>query len=171
MFHGRWKIPFIDASIDAGLFAHKKATTGVHGAGSDYLALSDQEGLVVSKVVWIDAAAGGVGDNNRTVTLDWTALDLSSVTSVKAKLAILQLEMRADTIGAGVASQVGLRKNGTNPSYYPTLKIEAAGIVTGSRIYTLKIVGLDSGQVMQYRIEVGTGWQVDTTISVLGYIE
>ncbi len=125
----------------------------------------------LTKVIWIDAPPTAMTDFNRTVSSDWTDLDLTALTSPEAKLAILLLRMRADTLGVD-DSVFKIRKNGTTPSTSPSLVLDAAGTTTGVFHFQFAIIGLDSGQVMEHAIIVGPGgWQVDSIINVLGYIE
>ena len=124
-----------------------------------------------SKVIWKDVSEAALTDTNRTSTLDWTDLDLSAYTSPNAKLAILRLGLGADTIGADPVSEVAVRKNGTTPSYYPVMRLDKAGVTASSHHDMVTPIGLDSEQKIEYKIIVGTGWQVDTYIRVLGYIE
>jgi hypothetical protein len=63
-----------------------------------------------------------------------------------------------------------VRKNGATPTYPPAIvlgKEATAGVFYKSQVF----VGLDANQVLQYKIYVGTGWQLDSRITVLGYSE
>jgi len=125
----------------------------------------------LTKVIWKDASANALADMNRTVTLDWTDLDLTAHTSSDAKLAILLLRFRADVLGLDDCL-LRLRKNGTTPAANSFMILDAAGTTTGVFHHEFVIIGLDTSQVIEYSIAVGPGgWQIDTIIDVLGYIE
>ena len=123
-----------------------------------------------SKVVWKDVSEAALDDLNRTVSTGWIVLDLSAYTSPNAKLAILRLGLGCDTAGS-LVSEVAVRKNGTTPAHYPIMRVDTKGISVGVWHDVVVPVGLDSEQKIQYRILVGSGWQLDTYIRVLGYIE
>ena len=153
------------------LVTHAALTTGVHGVGSSYLPKFDQEGQKVSKVIWKDSPQTALNDDNRTSTLTFTDLDLSGYTSLYAKFAIVRMDLKADTVGTGNDCDLKIRKNGTTPAHYPRLILDKAGTTAGVSKYMVAIIGLDDGQVIEYAIDVGTNWQVDSDIKVLGYIE
>jgi len=124
-----------------------------------------------SRVIWKDISRTAVSDLNRTEDLAFTELDLTDDTSPKAKFAILRMRIKADTVGGGNDSYIAIRKNGTTPAAYPSLTLDKAAATVGVYNYQTVIIGLDSERKIQYRINVGTNWQVDTRIEVLGYIE
>ncbi|MBA7678397.1 hypothetical protein ES703_86672 [subsurface metagenome] len=130
-------------------------------------------GVERAPVIWKSTAPTVMSDDNRTVGLAWTDLDLNVLTwtSDHAKFAILLLRMRSITVGSGSYSALGVRKNGTTPSYYPLVKPYIEAAANNDRFYAFVIVGMDSDQVIEYKINVGTGWEVDTDITLLGYIE
>lgn len=125
----------------------------------------------VSKVVWKDVPESAINDLDRTENLLWTDLDLTPFTSGKARMAIVSLVMRADVIGTASYANLKIRKNGTSPAYYPVMIMDKVGTTAAVYRYKEVIIGLDDGQVMEYAITPGAGWQVDTRIRVLGYIE
>ncbi|MBA7552459.1 hypothetical protein ES705_45020 [subsurface metagenome] len=125
----------------------------------------------LTKFVWKDASQTAMTDLNRTESLPFTALDLTVFTSPNAKFAILNLRIRADTVGSGTNSGVWVRKHGTTPANCPRLLLDRLGTVQILYHYAQVIIGLDSAQAIDYLISVGTDWQVDTRIEVLGYIE
>lgn len=138
---------------------------------TDAEAVAAAKAAGLSKVVWKDASSTALTDFDRTEILDWTDLDLTDYTSPDAKFAILGLRMRADTVGTDDSS-LKIRKNGTTPGISPILTMDAAGTTAGVYQRLVIIIGLDSGQVIEYCIAVGPGgWQVDSIIDVLGYIE
>lgn len=149
--------------------AHAALTTGIHGAGSDHLALFEQASQLVSKAIWI-ATDTVLTDSNRSATLDWTDLDLTAETSERAKFAILLLRVSPDTVGTGTYSYLQVRKNGVASAYTPILRLMLE-VEQGTYYFECVIVGLDSDQVLEYKISVGTDWQIDSRIDLLGYIE
>ena len=127
---------------------------------------------VPAVVVWKDASEQAMLDTNRTATLDWTDLDLTAFTSVDAKLAILNLRMVMDSIDGVAAAGLQVRKNGTTPDYFPTIMItEKEGNVAGATLIQEVLLGMDAGQVIEYKIIIAGTIQVDSMIRVLGYIE
>jgi hypothetical protein len=125
----------------------------------------------LSKAVWKDISQSAMVDLNRTESLDFTALDLSPYTSPKAKWAIVRINLKADTIGTDPSSFLAIRKNGTTPNYYPIVVLGREGATVAVYYRFTVPIGLDSAQMIEYRIYVGTNWQVDSRIEVLGYIE
>ncbi len=125
----------------------------------------------LSKVIWKDVSQSAMVDLNRTTFLDFTTLDLAPYTSPNAKLAILLLGFKPDTIGTGTMSTFLVRKHGTTPSYPPEIVLPRDGSTVGVYIRTTVLIGLDSAQLIDYYIYPGTNWQVDSHIEVLGYIE
>ena len=126
----------------------------------------------LSQVKWKDASENALTDLNRTSTLAYTDLDLTAFTSAAAKFAILRLGISVDSISAGGSAYLAVRKNGTAPSAPPILWIgAAAGDAAGAYHYITTLVGLNTGQVIEYQISVGGTIQIDSYIDVLGYIE
>jgi hypothetical protein len=152
------------------LAAHAALTTGIHGAGSDHLALFGVASQVVSKVVWKDVPARALIDVDRTTLLNYTDLDLTAYTSANAKFAIAKLLLVATTTGTSGQSWTAIRKNGTTPSYY--IAVSAVhDLPNGFITSEVSIVGLDAGQIIEYTIVPATGATLTTHIDVLGYIE
>lgn len=157
--------------IKADLDTHEAATTGIHGVGSLHIAAFHSAGGEASKIIWNDSSPIALTDFNRTEVLDWTSLDLTSFTSIRAKFAILIIRMRADTKGSD-DSTFKIRKKGTTPGSTQTLVLDASGITTGIFHHKVAFIGLDSNRSMEYYVGVGPGgWQLDSIIEVLGYIE
>ena len=125
----------------------------------------------LTKVIWKDSSETAMNDDNRTVTLDWTVLDLTPYTSEKAKFAIVRLDIRAITVGTGNYCYLEIRKSGTVPAHRPRVDLDKAGTTPGVRKYESAIVGLNPERKIQYRIGVLNGWEIDCDIKVLGYIE
>lgn len=123
------------------------------------------------RVIWKDSSETGMSDLDRAATLAFTELDLTAQTSPAAKFAILRMRIKANTVGAGNDSYIAVRKNGTTPAAHPWLGLDKAGTTVAVYRFQTFIIGLDSERKIQYKIDVGTGWQIDTRISVLGYIE
>lgn len=157
------------ANVDSKIADHAALTTGIHGVGSLHTAGFHSAGEEVSKVVWRDSVTI-LSENNVTSYIDFTDLDISSYTSPNAKFAILMLRMDADVIGTGTNSNIMARKNGTTPAYAPELRM--GKLDTPNCFYKECLtVGLDENQVLEYKIQPGTGWTIDVRISLLGYIE
>ena len=126
----------------------------------------------LNKIVWKDASEQALADLNRTTTLDWTDLDLTAYTSADAKFAILTLIIAVDSIEGVSGAYIGVRKNGTTPTWYQVVNVASRnGDIAGSSHYATAIVGLDSGQVIEYILSMYTTIQFDSYINVLGYIE
>jgi hypothetical protein len=159
-----------DAALP-GLATHAPLITGVHGAGSDYLALADQAALIASKVIWKNNSEQALYDTARTANSGWNDLDLTSYTSAKAKFAILLMRIQATVIGSGNSCTVTVRWKGTTTGEYPSFSIDKAGVTLGVAGRATVVVGCTVGQVIEWFITVTTGWTVYTWIDVLGYIE
>jgi len=149
---------------------HADLATGIHGLATLYAAGFPTAGQQVSKLIENVTPALALSDLNRIATLGWTDLDLTAYTSVNAKFALLFLRITADVIGGGAYSTLASRKNGTTFS-----------IVWSSNIFTYASAGdfsdlvviqeMDSSQVIEYAITLGAGWQVDSSIWVMGHTE
>lgn len=162
----------IDAVVDSKITTHAALTTGVHGVGSDYIAKALASDQAVSKIVWKDASEVALNDDDRTALLDWTDLDLTAYTSANAKFAILLLDIVVDSISAGGSAWLWVRKDGTEPTISPGIRTaDTEGDEALAHRVGIAIVGMASGQVIEYKIAVFGTIQVDSTISVLGYIE
>ena len=157
--------------INAKIAAHAALTTAIHGVGSLHVAGFQSAGQALSKVIWRPTVGSVVSDSDRTVTLDWTDVDISYLTGDNAKFAILLLRSKVNTVGTGSYALIGVRKNGETPSYYPLLKPYQKAVEADDRLYEFVIVGLDSDQVLEYKIELTAGWDIDTDITLLGHIE
>jgi len=155
----------------ADIVAHAALATGIHGVGALNIAGFHSAGQEVSKVIWKDGSETAMSDDNRTEDLIPTDLDMTPYTSANAKFAIVRLEMRADTIGTGNYCELRIRKNGTSPAHVPMLILDKAQVTAAVWHYQVVIIGLDEDGLIEYFINPGTGWQVDSDIRVLGYIE
>jgi hypothetical protein len=123
------------------------------------------------KVVWKDLSGQALVDSDRTSTIDFTDLDLTSYTSSDTKLACLLLSIKPDTVGAGDYCSLRVRKNGQTAGVQPVLFLGKNEATVDCYYYAQVFVGVDSNQIMEYSITVGTGWQIDSWIYVLGYWE
>ena len=124
----------------------------------------------LSKITWKDVSANVLSDTDRTTALDWTDLDLTSATSANAKFALLFLRFHPSVSGTAGDSILRIRKNGTDPVYYNQLRISYhEGAWAFRQLFVIQ--GLDSGQIMEYKIDPATDATVTAYIDVLGYIE
>ena len=124
----------------------------------------------LSKITWKDVSANALKDESRTTALDWTDLNLTTFTSANAKFALLLLRFVCPVTGTAGDSRLSIRKNGTAPAEYShivTTHFEADW--TYNHLFVIQ--GLDSGQIIEYKIDVATGATVSSYIDVLGYIE
>jgi hypothetical protein len=124
-----------------------------------------------SKIIWKDSSQTALSDLNRTSSLNYTALDLTPYTSPNAKLAFVSMRIKPDTVGTGQYCSLSLRKKGTTPTAVPALLLDKAGTTQGVYHKATSLIGLDAERKIEYNIIVGTNWQIDTRIYVLGYIE
>jgi hypothetical protein len=120
---------------------------------------------------WKDTPEQALSLADQAASVTWADLDLTATTSANAKMALIQLVMDADVIGGGTSSKLEVRKNGTTPTYTPSIFLDVAGCTVDVPIITQQIIGLDSGQVMEYQFTCGAGWTCDLWINVLGYWE
>ncbi len=125
----------------------------------------------LSKIIWKDVSQTAMDDNSRTATLSWTVLDLTAYTSEQAKFAIVRLDMKARTVGTGDYCYLEIRKSGTMPTHRPRVDLHKAGTTLFALKCETAIIGLSNDRKVQYRIGVLNGWEIDTDIKVLGYIE
>lgn len=153
----------------ATLTTHKDLETGVHGVGSGYIAQADQADLVASKVVWKTARTLALNQANKTASIDWTDLDLTSATSAKAKFAIVLAQIHIDSYTSG-ALEFMLRVNGSTDSFQFYMTATDAP-EAGDMANLVGIIGLDSGQVCEYSAAISGTAQADFNVYVLGYIE
>ena len=154
------------------LSAHATKSTIVHGLGALHAAGFHSAGQAVSKIIWKDASVQVLADLNRVATLDWTDLDLTAATSANAKFVILAIRQGLDSITAPSYTYLQVRKNGTTPNFLPFIVLGTSlGDITGADTGEILTLGLDAGQVIEYKIIVIGTIQVDTHIHVIGYIE
>ena len=107
--------------------------------------------------------------SDATATVSFTDLDITAQTSANAKLAILNLSVHIDSYTSGFV-KLSVRKNGETPSY--TLGCFGIDLPECNNSNQVQgIVGLDSGEVLEYQFEISGTAQADAIIDVLGYIE
>lgn len=162
---------YTQADADRDIAVHAALTTAIHGVGSSHVAGFGVAGQELSKVIWKPTGEVALDDNNRTATLDWTELDLTAYTSERAKFAIVRLYIKPDTVGSGDYSYLRIRENGSITTRTPRVDLDKAGSTEGVIHYETAIIALDNDRKIQYAITPGTGWQLDSNIDVLGYIE
>ena len=130
-----------------------------------------EELQLLSKVVWLDAPVPKTLAD-QTSDVNYTDWDLTADTSPDAKLVILNILIAYEIAVAGTFVFAGARKNGTTPTHYPRCWIPA-NANAGSYFENTSIVALDSGQILEYKIDSDNwgGGRVDVYLNVLGYIE
>lgn len=127
---------------------------------------------VPHRIVMLDTTVRVVTDSDRTVSLDFTDLDLSGYVPANAVIAIIKPLVRLDAYGhESNWCFIDARKNGVAPAHRPELfalwEPSSAYYNTG-----LWFVGMDANKVIEYRIYVyGELVQVDTWLDLLGYVE
>ena len=122
--------------------------------------------------VWKDASESALSLTNQTSDINWTDLDLTAYTSSTARVAYLRLKVNVDSITSGDSAILQVRKNGTTPVRMPRCMAKYDnGDRAGADIYAFVLVGMDSGQVIEYELNLSGSIQVDITINVLGYFE
>lgn len=109
---------------------------------------------------------------NQTTTTDWTDLDLTAATSANAKWAYVKMVVIVDSILAGGAVVLSIRKNGDTPGDAPTVRMDSYhGDTASARTDICQWVEMDSGQVIEYTISIGGTIQVDCYLVVMDFIE
>jgi len=161
---------YTQANADADIATHAADASAHHAKYTDAAALAAAIAGGLSEVVWKDTPSNALTDLNRTVSLDWTDLDLTAFTSANAKFAILLLRMNIDAHTDGDLYLHTLQ-NGTTPSVSTMILVKEANAVASSFWEHYCIIGLDTGQVIQYKITLTGTAQIDSYLEVLGYIE
>ena len=148
-----------------GYYPSEHKTTHQDG-GRDEI---DLEGLEnKAKNIWLAVSASVLNLDDQTVTTDWTDLDLTAKTSANAKIAILELLVKLDSYTSG-ACQLQVRKNGTTPAY--NVMIDKGDTAIGLDTLAMVLCGLDTGQVLEYRVRMTGTLQADFEIWLIGYID
>tara|TARA_Y100000310_G_scaffold246017_1_gene251098 strand:- start:1056 stop:1616 length:561 start_codon:yes stop_codon:yes gene_type:complete len=122
-------------------------------------------------VKWLSSSIGAMTDSGRTSTLTYTDLDLTEHTSTDCTAVLMMLQIRGTVIGSGNTVELVVRKNGTTPSEPVMTCLDKAGATANAHQHQFVICGLDDGQVLEYQIQISTGWTVDSAIHLVGYIE
>ena len=150
---------------------HQTVSDGQFASATEYLkdhvASTTNSGI---ELVWKDASERALHLANQVAGVAWTDLDLTAFTSATAKIAVIQLRLTVNTVGAAVC-RLGIRKNGTTPTYYPIMSADPYFPIAGNYIAEVCLVGMDTGQVIEYTVAMGAGWDVDCDIEVLAYYE
>ncbi|MFW9991892.1 MAG: hypothetical protein ACFFD4_07805 [Candidatus Odinarchaeota archaeon] len=138
---------------------------------NNYMGADGSIDYLYSALNWKASPDQVLSDTDRTTDQDWTDLDLTAYTSANARLVFLRLRIHIDSVSTGQVS-LNVRKNGDTPSYWPLVFFtDADGRTAGGDYYAIVMCGMDSGQVIEYKIDVSGTIQVDSYIEVLGYIE
>jgi hypothetical protein len=163
--------PARKTDLTSAITTHSALTSGAHGAGLYHLALFRAASTLVNKIIWKDASQQALNDANRTVSLNWTDLALTAYTSATATFALVLLRIIINSISGGWGN-ILIRKNGTTPSEpYITFIGAAMGDQAGAQNQMVALVGLDAGQVIEYKIDLGVTINVTSLINVIGYVE
>jgi hypothetical protein len=155
---------------------HQTVSDGQFASATEYLkdhvASTTNSGI---ELVWKDASASPTPFPiaNAVTSVNWTDVDLTATTSATAKIAIIQLKLTPNTVGASGVCQFGVRKNGTTPTYYPLIRIDIEAPVAGGFETLVTPIGMDTGQVIEYILSMteAVGWDVTLDIEVLAYYE
>ena len=155
---------------------HQTVSDGTFASATEYMkdhvASTTNSGI---ELVWKDASASPTPFPiaNAVTSVNWTDVDLTTTTSATAKIAVIQLKLTANTVGASGVCQFGIRKNGTTPTYYPIIRIDMEAPVAGGFETLVTSIGMDTGQVIEYNITMteAVGWDVTLGIEVLAYYE
>ena len=125
---------------------------------------------------WLAASVQILADTNRTATLSWTDLDVTAQTSATTFAVILQLQINVDEMDQADTDyfELGVRRNGNTPTYYPCLQVRGwmRSAASPRRFYSQVIVGVDSGEIFEYQLTVlnsSATAQADFYINILGY--
>jgi len=150
---------------------HQTVSDGTFASATEYLkdhvASTTNSGI---ELVWKDASERPLYLANCVAAVAWTDLDLTATTSSTAKIAVIQLRLTVNTVGATVCS-LSVRKNGTTPTYFPQIRVDTAYPIVGNYLTEVALCGMDTGQVIEYTVAMGAGWDVDVSIEVLAYYE
>ena len=123
----------------------------------------------LNKIIWKDTFGIPLDLSGKTADIAWTDLDLTAYTSANAKFAILVLWVRGQGASRAGLTILEVRKKGTTDSL--ALYLSTGGYVQWEWKFTQIMLALDSGQVMQYTLDVSGSDSTDCRIQVIGYIE
>ena len=120
-----------------------------------------------SKIVWKATTTATLALDNQG-DVGFTDVDLTSVTSSDAAGVILSASMRNNT--ANEYAQLEFRKNGDTPDYPAKMTTDDSFGANVNHFGTI-LVGCDTGQIIEYKIDTESSSSVSVTMSVLGYWE
>ena len=124
-----------------------------------------------ARLNWKATSSEVLALTNQTTDTAWTDLDLTATTSSVAEWVVLELLIHIDSVSGG-SCILSVRKNGDTPTHYPKTRVtDTDGDSAGTYKEAIVICGMDSGQVIEYDVNVSGTIQVDVNIRVLGYIE
>ena len=127
-----------------------------------------------TQILWNRAALQIVENTNITSSTSYTEVDVSSQTSDTATMALVRVTLQCDSITGSGRARCYLRRNGDNPVAAATWGAAIDGDnghVAGAQSSDFQIIGLDSGQIFEYRVAISGTIQVDLHINLLGYME
>jgi hypothetical protein len=169
------EIPPIAIDLDGG------TDIGAAIVDADLFLIDDGAGGTMRKTAAsrIKTYAGGASitwkaTTTATLALDnqgdvgFTDVDLTSVTSSDAEGVILSVSMRNNT--ANEYAQLEFRKNGDTPDY-PAKMTTDDSFGANVNHYGTILVGCDTGQIIEYKIDTESSSSVSVMMSVLGYWE
>lgn len=120
-----------------------------------------------STIVWKATTTASLAlDNQGDVA--FTDLDLTSVTSADAAGVLISASLRNNT--ANEYARFIFRKNGTTPDYPAELTTDDS---FGANVnhFGMYLIGCDTGQIIEYKIDTESSSTVSVVLSVLGYWE
>ena len=157
--------------------AINEAKVQISNAGSNGEFLSKQSGDTGgltwaapsggSTIVWKATTTASLAlDNQGDVA--FTDLDLTSVTSADAAGVLISASLRNNT--ANEYARFIFRKNGTTPDYPAELTSDDS---FGANVnhFGMYLIGCDTGQIIEYKIDTESSSTVSVMLSVLGYWE
>lgn len=99
----------------------------------------------------------------------FTDLDLTSVTSATARTVILYVLSANSAVGVYTINK--FRRNGDTPASTATCTEQDAlsGVGSTNEVHCTVIVGMDSGQIIEYDINIESGTTGSLDVAVLGY--
>lgn len=125
------------------------------------LALIESLG-VIERTIWLASPSRVYTSGGSNAASTWVDLDLSSYTTDKTKLVIIEVELKHSAAG----QWIGFRKNGDTPSYILHRKRnELVNTLCSDQF----IIGCDNAQVIEWQCTQLNADEIN--IDVLGYIE
>ena len=122
---------------------------------------------------WKDPSVQLAEEAARTTDLAWTDLNATSHTSATAKAVLLLVRLVAPVVGSGNTCSIKFRQNGSSQDdeMNPQMWKHKSDATANTNYYMMLICGLDSSQLLEWEINVGTGWNINVQVFVLGYWE